>query len=77
VFADRDTARHVLTELHAAASALDYSVQVALERCSEEELEVFRRAIGEVLGELWDRALGPIYARHPELRPPELDSSDT
>jgi hypothetical protein len=42
-------------------------------RCSAEEFLNYKRAIGAIVYENIERILVPIYLRHPELKPPEMD----
>jgi hypothetical protein len=39
---------------------------------SEEEFNRYRRATGRVMGEMLLEVMNPLYAAHPELKPPEL-----
>ena len=73
---DRDTAKRVLAELFDVSGQLDNSVAVVRDCCTEPELIAYRRAIGNVLGEMWDGILRPILAQHPDLTPPALRESD-
>ena len=73
---DREIAQRVLTELFDVSGQLDGSVATVRDGCSESELITYRRAVGNVLGELWDTILKPILAEHPELTPPELRKPD-
>lgn len=51
---------------------LDASVQLVKERCSEEELRGYRKAVGEVMGLMLLDIMNPLYARHPHLKPGSL-----
>ena len=51
---DRETAQRVLDELFDVSSRLDRSVSAVRDSCSESELISYRRAVGNVLGEMWD-----------------------
>ena len=73
---DHETARKISTIIHDISSRLDESVAIAQNECSEQEFVTYRRAVGNVLGELWDTILKPLYEEHPDLRPKELDEED-
>jgi len=51
---------------------LDASVALVKERCTDEELRAYRRAVGKVMGEMLLEIMNPLYARHPDLKPGEL-----
>jgi hypothetical protein len=69
---DREVAKRVLDELFDVSGRLDRSVSTVKEGCPELELVVYRRAVGNVMGGMWDHILKPILAAHPDLTPPEL-----
>ena len=73
---DREIAKRVLDELFDMSGRLDRSVATVRDGCSESELIGYRRAVGNVLGEMWDGILKPILSAHPDLTPPELRKSD-
>ena len=73
---DRDTAKQILDELFDLSGRLDWSVATVQDHCPESELIVYRRAIGQVMGEMWDEVLRPILAAHPDLTPPRLSKTD-
>jgi phytoene/squalene synthetase len=51
---------------------LDVSVELVRDNCSPEELRLYRRAVGEVMGVMLLDIMNPLYARHPSLKPPQL-----
>ena len=73
---DRDVAKQVLDDLFEVSSRLDWSVATIKDCCPESELTLYRRAIGQVMGEMWDGILRPILAAHPDLTPPGLVKTD-
>jgi hypothetical protein len=52
---------------------LDASVMLVKTHCSTEELTLYRRAVGKILGEMLLEVMNPLYAQHPGLKPKELD----
>lgn len=74
---DPDIAKQLLHELFAVSGRLDQSVAVVRDGCSEPELVAYRRAIGQVMGEMWDQVLKPLLSLHPTLAPPELRNTDS
>jgi len=73
---DSAIAKQLLDELFDISSRLDASVAKVQELCPESELIVYRRGVGEVMGEMWDRLLNPLMVKHPSLRPPQLKDAD-
>ena len=65
-------AKEVVELLLDCSGRLDESVGRAKKVCSEAEFLAYRDAIGEVMGEAWDKVLMPIFAAHPELKPKDL-----
>ncbi len=73
---DREISKQLLGELFDISGRLDWSVATVRDHCSESELVAYRRAIGQVMGEMWDHLLRPILAVHPDLTPPQLRKPD-
>jgi len=73
---NQEVARQITSTMHDIASRLDESVLLVQER-SPSDLGNYRRAVGQVLGEMWDGILWPLYQQHPELRPDELKDGDS
>ena len=76
MISDARVARLLLDELFAASGDLDHSVATALAECPTPEFEAYRRAVGQVLAEMWERLIEPILAAHPDLTPPGLRDAD-
>jgi hypothetical protein len=51
---------------------LDASVALVRDNCSPEELKVYRRAAGKVMGEMLLEIMNPLYLQHPGLKPEGL-----
>lgn len=63
-----------ISELMQDCSArLDNSVALVKNECGAEELKIYRRAVGKVMGEILLEVLNPLYAKHPALKPPGWD----
>lgn len=69
---DKVFAKEVVELLLDCSGRLDESVARAKKICSDAEFLVYRKAIGEVMGETFDQLLLPIFAAHPELKPKNL-----
>jgi hypothetical protein len=71
-----DSAKALLNLLFEASGTLDTSVAVAQEACPEAEFLEYRRAIGNVLGDMWDQVIQPLLENHPHLTPEGLHKPD-
>ena len=69
---DSKSAKALLHALFEASGCLDASVGIARDACSESEFISYRGAVGDVMGEMWDRLIQPILKAHPELTPEGL-----
>jgi hypothetical protein len=76
MISDREISKQLLDELFDISGRLDWSVVTVRDQCSESELIDYRRAVGQVMGEMWDQLLRPILAVHPDLTPPQLRETD-
>jgi hypothetical protein len=69
---DKKIARQISDVMIKCTEQLDLSVALVQERCGEEELHIYRRAVGKALGDIYLEIMIPIYQAHPELTPPGL-----
>jgi hypothetical protein len=70
---DAAVARQISETMIEISGRLDRSITTVKERCSSEEFETYRRAIGRILGEMLLEVLNPLYAEHPALKPPQME----
>jgi hypothetical protein len=52
---------------------LDASVAQIKNECSAAEFETYRTAVGKIMGEMVLEVMNPLYQRHPELKPKEME----
>jgi hypothetical protein len=52
---------------------LNESVALVRDKCSQAELMAYRDAIAKIMGDMLLEVMNPIYAIHPNLKPPGLD----
>ena len=52
---------------------LDSTVAQVQRRCSSQEFEAYREAVGKVMGYMFFEIMSPLYEAHPNLKPKELD----
>jgi len=77
VIADPKAAKTLLDALFEISGRLDASVATARDSCPEPEFVEYRRAVGEVLGDMWDQLIQPILKAHPHLAPDGLREDDS
>jgi hypothetical protein len=53
-------------------ATLDRSVELVTANGSEQEAVRYKRAVGRIMGEMLVEIMNPIYAEHPDLKPPQL-----
>ncbi len=56
-------------QLLRVAVALDESIGFVRERSTQEESEEYTKAIAKVLGHLYWHVTGPLWEKHPNLKP--------
>ena len=72
LFEKPETAKYVLQVFLDLNDQMDESI-VAIEKVtSPEELNAFKRAVGHVMFENFEKIIEPIYKRHPSLKPPDM-----
>ena len=64
-----DDAEVLSERLLKLAVALDESIGFVRERATPEETEEYSKAIAKVLGNLYWHVTGPLWERHPTLKP--------
>lgn len=69
---DVDIAREISELMLDYGGKLDKSVALVREKCTSEEFQEYRRAVGKVMGEILLDVLNPLYQSHPSLKPPEM-----
>lgn len=52
---------------------LDASVALVKQKCSAEEFEAYRKAVGKIMGYMLLDVMNPLYEKYPDLKPAELD----
>lgn len=60
------------TMLHVTVQLND-SIYPVMEGCSAEEFKRYRRAVGAIMAEILLQVMNPLNARHPDLKPPEME----
>ncbi|MFP3566987.1 hypothetical protein [Paraburkholderia sp. SIMBA_030] len=66
---DKAVASEVCSRMLKINASIDETIVFVQEHCSVEEVDNFKRAMGEVMYMVFEQALIPIYKKHPELVP--------
>jgi hypothetical protein len=69
---NEDIAQQISELMLEYGARLDRSVALVQDHCSEQELQIYRRAVGTIMGEMLLQVMSPICARHPGLKPKGL-----
>ena len=72
MFADPEIAKDVLQVFLRINGQMDESVLAIENRTSPDEFTAFKRAVGHVMFEVFERIVEPICERHPQLKPPDM-----
>jgi hypothetical protein len=52
---------------------LNQSIERVQDASTPAELASYRRCVGTLINSIFEEILEPIYIKHPELKPPELE----
>jgi hypothetical protein len=73
LFENPETAKFVLQVFLSINGQMDDSIRAVEKGTSPEEYKAFKRGVGWVTYEVFDKIIEPICKRHPSLRPPEME----
>ncbi len=73
MISDPVIARHISDLMLEMFRQVDESVGHVRERCSPDEASAYQRATAPLAGAIVMDVLGPLYVRHPELKPRNWD----
>lgn len=73
----REAAEHISKSILSINDQLEDSVRKIQKDVSPDELMAYKRGVGYVLFEIFGKILNPLYARHPELKPPGWDEEES
>ncbi|MFZ0978280.1 MAG: hypothetical protein WAN23_02655, partial [Candidatus Acidiferrales bacterium] len=66
-------AKYVLQLFLGLNDQMDESVRAVEARSSPEEYKAFKRGVGYVMYEVFEKIIEPICMRHPSLKPPNME----
>jgi hypothetical protein len=70
---DPSIARQISDLMIEFGARIDQSIVTVQDQCSPEELKMYRLAAAKVLAEMLLEVMNPLYAEHPDLKPPGLE----
>lgn len=73
LFENPETAKYVLQVFLSINDQMDNSIRAVEKQTSPEEYKAFKRGVGYVMYEVFEKIVEPICERHPALRPPEME----
>jgi len=74
LFENQETAKHILQVFLNINGQMDESIVEIEKGTTPEEMKAFKRAVGYVMYEVFDKIIEPICKRHPSLKPPEMQT---
>ena len=69
---EKNVAKEISQLMLEYGAKLDASVALVKEECSVEEFNVYRKAVGKIMGYMLLDVMNPLYEKHPDLKPSEL-----
>ena len=73
MFEDKTVAGAVSGMILDMGKRLNASLIQVQENCSTVEFERYRKVVAQLMSEMLIEVMNPIYSRHPELKPDELE----
>ena len=73
MFEDKETAQHILQLFLGINDQMDDAIRSVEHKTSPEEYKAFKRGVGYVMYEVFEKIIEPICKRHPSLKPPEME----
>jgi hypothetical protein len=73
LFEDKEIAQHILQLFLSINGQMDDAIRAVEHKTSPEEYKAFKRGVGYVMYEVFEKIIEPICKRHPSLKPPEME----
>lgn len=67
-----DVAAEVSKLMLEFGARLDASIALVQSRCTPQEFQAYRKAVGGIMGSMLLEVMNPLYEKHPQLKPKEL-----
>ena len=71
MISNRETAKEVEKTMRQCSAALDESIRLVMDTCSEDEFKGYRKTIGQIMGTIYLDVRQPIHRRFPDWEPEE------
>jgi hypothetical protein len=72
LFENLEVAKSTLQTFLSINGEMDAAIVAVESRSSPEEYSAFKRAVGYVMFEVFEKIIEPICKQHPSLKPPEM-----
>jgi hypothetical protein len=69
---NKETAKQISALMLELGAKLNESVALVRDTCEASEFNVYRSAVGQLMGTMLLDVMNPLYSTHPELKPEEL-----
>ena len=73
MFDDKETAQRILQAFLSINDEMNDAIRSVEHKTSTEEYKAFKRGVGYVMYEVFDKIVEPICKRHPSLKPAEME----
>jgi hypothetical protein len=73
LFEDKETAQHILQLFLNLNDQMEDAILSVEPKTSPEEYKAFKRGVGYVIYEVFEKIIDPICKQHPSLKPPGMD----
>jgi len=74
LFENPEKAKYVLETFLGLNGQMHETLEIVEKGVSPEEYIAYRRAVGHLIYEVFEKIIEPICKRHPSLKPPEMES---
>ena len=74
MFENSEVAKYVLQRFLDINGQMDDSILAVEQDTPAEEYKAFKRGVGYVMYEIFEKIIEPICKRHPSLKPPEMEA---
>ncbi len=74
LFENPEKAKYVLEVFLRINGQMNETVEIVEAGVSPEEYIAYRRSVGQLVYEVFEKIIEPICKRHPSLKPPEMES---
>jgi hypothetical protein len=77
MISDPDNAKQVIDTMNDIGDRLQASMAIAVEKCSQEEFQAYKKTVGRLFFAILEEVLEPVYDSNPSLKPAGWDNLDS